>query len=667
MTPNIIPSIFTAIDQLTGPVRRMGVSLQGLGVSGTVAGARLERAFTRVNASAMQMGSSAAMIGAAMLIPLGLATKAAIDFGKGMGDVETLIDSTKESMEEMSDDVLKMGKRIPKTLEDISKALYQIRSDGIAAGHGINQAMGVLETSGKLAVAGLSSTEEAAESVTSAMNVFADEGLTSQQIANSFFKTVQGGKTKMNELNVAFGRNAAIIREAGVSLEEFNAMTATMTMTGMKAATAQVGIGQAVTALIKPSSELTQVYESLGYKGSDAFKRIVTESGGLVAAMEKIDAQGSKMGISFGEDFREKRAMTTELLLTGRLHEQYKKNYAIQMNGEDALDEAFGKQSAKAAQQFQLFRTRVRELGISVGNLLIPALTKLSDKITPIIDGITSFAREHKVLSEIIVTGIGYFGLAAVTVGAVSLAVGTVTKAFWLWKGAIVATNFVIGLSQVSLTTWGAILTGTTRYLGNATIGMNAFGFATKAAFASLLVGYGIYKSVMRELERQENEKNMNPLGFEYEGEANDKGNKKIRDKYSISEEAFNESKKYYNYQREKKLKPNQYYNMTGGISSWPWALRDNKGADSTNAPSVDSTDIKSFNQIQNQQKTDSSFNKLSSAAYVPKSTSNNITVTVENKSDYPVSATSSNSLSAPMVPIKVISTSSRKSPYPGI
>jgi TP901 family phage tail tape measure protein len=447
--PNIIPSIFTAIDQVSGPIKRMGLSLTGLGIKAGIANERIAASMATTGMAAQKIGHTGLMLGAGIILPLGLATRAAVKFESEMTDVSTLVDTNVENMDAMGDSVLRLSKKIPKPIADLSKGLYQIRSDGIAAGNGINEAFGVLESSGKLAVAGLSTVEEAAETVTSAMNVFKDENLTSEQIANSFFKTVQSGKTKMNELNVAFGRNAGIVRAAGVTLEEFNAMTATLTMTGMKAATAQTGIAQAVTALIKPSSELEQVYEALGYKGADAFKEIVLASGGLVPAMKKIDEQGQKMGIAFSDDFREKRAMLTDIELTGTLYENYKKYLEIQKNGKDELNTGFNKQQKKGAAQIQLLENSMNRLGISIGGLVVPALSKMADVIIPIIDGIAEFGKEHKILSGIVVKGIALFGMAALAIGTVGLAVSAVTKGWALWNTALTAYNFVSGVAAV--------------------------------------------------------------------------------------------------------------------------------------------------------------------------------------------------------------------------
>ena len=413
MTPNILPTIFTATGNYTPAVIKMTEATEGLGLAAK--GASKSMAMLSVSQQGVGLTGFGLMKGTMGLLALATgfaaAGREAMNFEKEMGNVGTLVDTNIENMDAMGASVLRLGKIIPKPLHEMTEALYQVRSDGIAAGNGINQAFGVLENSGKLATVGLSTVKEAAESVTSAMNVFAKEGLSSTQVANSFFKAVQAGKTTMADINSAFGRNAAIVAEAGVTLEEYNALTATLTMTGMKAANAQNGISQAVTALIKPSTDLDNVYQSLGYSGPTAFKDIVKQSGGLVAAMSRIDQQGTKMGISFGEDFREKRAMMVDLLATGTLHGSFLEKMKSQMDGVDAVSGKFAEQMTKSAQQFEIFKNGITTLGIKIGNTLLPALNSLFGILEPVMDTIGKFSDNHKFLSKLVLWGGALWGL----------------------------------------------------------------------------------------------------------------------------------------------------------------------------------------------------------------------------------------------------------------
>jgi len=66
---------------------------------------------------------------------------------------------------------LDISTRVPKSVEELTSALYDVRSAGITA----ENAMSVLEQSARLATAGLGTTKEAVNLMTSAFNTFASQ------------------------------------------------------------------------------------------------------------------------------------------------------------------------------------------------------------------------------------------------------------------------------------------------------------------------------------------------------------------------------------------------------------------------------------------------------------------------------------------------------------
>lgn len=502
--PNIIPSIFTAKDMVSMPVGVIGASVSRLGVITDATAARMSRSFTLMSTKAYEVGAATRGLALGIMVPLGLATHAAVEFEQQMGNVGTLIDTTKESLSDMSDEVLKLSKRIPKPMHDLTKGLYQIRSDGIAAGNGINQAFGVLESSGKLAVAGLSTLEEAAKTVTSAMNVFSDAGLNSQEIANSMFKTVQGGKTTMAELGASFGKNAAIIHSAGVSLYEMNAATAAITATGITASQAQNELGASVLALMKPTGNLQTIFENLGYAGEGGFKKLIGSAGGLVPALDVINAKAKELGITMSEGFGRKEALVANILISkwGQRNAAYLEELAKQMDGVNTLNGKFAEQSKTAAAQMELFKNSATRLGVSLGNSLIPALNHLMKIVEPVIDGIAEFGQKHKTITGIIVDSLGTIGLLAVGISAVSFAFGTLGKSMILIEGAIKTYNFLAGFAAVKTGAFTGALAENAAASKGAAFAMNGFGNSVKSTIASvsvLLLGLYEVNNLMNE------------------------------------------------------------------------------------------------------------------------------------------------------------------------
>ena len=375
-----IPTYFTAIDKFTAPLQQMkaGVISFGKTLNDTEKANILAINATATTAQSLMFTSGAAA--AATIAPLGLATKAAIDFQDQMASVATIVDTTKESMRGMSKEVLDLATKLPVPIKDLTEALYQIRSAGVDA----SQQFEVLHQSSKLAIAGLSTSTEATKAVTSAMVSFASQGLTAEQIANSFFLTVKEGKTKMGAINESFGTNAPLVAAAGVKLQEFNALTAAMTNSGMTAAEAQNGLKMSVLGLIRPTKEMGAVLEDLNVTSG---KDLITAYG-LSGALDMVAESAKKLGLETPKLFN-RTALTAYTLLAGSgasLHAQAQKNISEQMKGANALDEAFGKKMETAAAQIAIFTNKLETLGIIVGNKLLPTFGLLVGSIAAVTD-----------------------------------------------------------------------------------------------------------------------------------------------------------------------------------------------------------------------------------------------------------------------------------------
>jgi TP901 family phage tail tape measure protein len=282
-----IPAIFTAIDKLSGPIKKMEDSVSTFA-------ARSERKFRKIGEASANISKNAFLVGAAIAIPLSLAANSAMKFEEKMSNVATLVDTNKENMQSMGEEVLSLATKLPIPIDELTTSLYDIRSAGISA----DKAMGVLETSGKLSAAGLATASEATNIMTSAINAFASENLTAGQISDTLFKTVKAGKTNLSQMAQAFGATAPIIQSAGVKLADFSAATAALTTVGTPAAQAQNQIRAAVISMQKPTEDMTKIFAKLGVKSGP---ELIKKTGGLVPAMEAIESQGKKMGLNMAK------------------------------------------------------------------------------------------------------------------------------------------------------------------------------------------------------------------------------------------------------------------------------------------------------------------------------------------------------------------------------
>jgi len=434
---------------MTGPINRMQRAMLGLTTLSGTSGARMQRSLQDISTRSMEVAGNAAMIGAATLLPLGLATHAAMKFEKEMTNVATLMDTSKEKVSEFSDAVLAMASRTPVPLSDLTESLYQIRSEGYKGA----EALDILKQSAQLSVAGLSTATEAAKSVASAMRVFADEGITATQISDLFFKTVAVGRTKMSAINESFGETAALIHSAGTSMREMMAATAALTNSGMTASSAMISLQGATTALVKPQGEMEKVFAALGVRSGP---QLIKMMGGLVPAMKAVGETAARTGLNVNDAFGRVQGLRAYTLLTGPLADQFELDMKRMGNGINEVNEAYAKQLGTTSAQTEIAKNNLIILGVTLGSLLLPAITALTRAVTPVIQGVTTFAREHKTLTKVILYGVTAFGVFAAAVGVGAFVVGTITKAVWLWS---IATK-IATVAQAFLATVTGTLTG---------------------------------------------------------------------------------------------------------------------------------------------------------------------------------------------------------------
>jgi TP901 family phage tail tape measure protein len=454
----IIPSVFTAVDKVSSVTKGMGKSVSNYASTADDAIARTNRRYRKLGDTAFDVAGKSALVGTALVAPMALAVKSTADFEAQMSNVGTLIDTNVESLDKMGQQILNIAKRIPVPVEELTTSLYDIRSAGIPA----ERAMSTLEDSAKLARAGLGTTSEATNIMTSALNAFASEGLTSGQTADILFKTVKAGKTTISALAQAFGATAPVIQSAGVGLADFQAATAALTTVGTPAAQAQTQLRASIVALQKPTKEMESIFQRLGVSSE---KDLIKKFGGLGGAFKAVNDAGTEMGLNLSKAWSSVEAASAVTSITGATNEAYVNTLNEMTKGANAVETAFDKQSKTMASQAQLAKNNMQALSITVGTSLIPIVNGLLETVTPIINRFSNWARENRPLLDIIVKVAAGLAALAFVISAVAFVIGVYSKAQLILN--MVMTANPIGIVVVAI----GLLIAAIAYVASATTG----------------------------------------------------------------------------------------------------------------------------------------------------------------------------------------------------
>ena len=224
----------------------------------------------------------AAAVGAALLKVGSAALDFSRDFETAFAEVQTISEEARNSADSMKESILEMTTEIPVGAVEATKALYQI----VSAGYAGADAMTVLEISAKAATAGSSTTAVAADTLTTIMNSYGISADDAMKTSDMLFKTVEMGKTTLNEIGASFSQVASLAASYGVGLDESLAATAALTKLGTPTAESMTQMKAAIIAVTKSLGE--NIFKTMSF--GDA----------LSLARKKADESGEGMQKYFG-------------------------------------------------------------------------------------------------------------------------------------------------------------------------------------------------------------------------------------------------------------------------------------------------------------------------------------------------------------------------------
>jgi TP901 family phage tail tape measure protein len=178
---------------------------------------------------------------------------------------------------------------------DLLKASYDVASSGFAK---TADAAEILRASALLATGGFTTIGTAADATTSVLNAYGLASTNAARLADGFIQTQNDGKIVVGQYAQEIGRVAPIAAAAGVRIEELNAAVSVATAQGVPVGSTFAGLRQAITAVLKPTSEASEEAGKLGLafnaqalkaQGLEQFlKNVAEKTGGAADANVKL-------------------------------------------------------------------------------------------------------------------------------------------------------------------------------------------------------------------------------------------------------------------------------------------------------------------------------------------------------------------------------------------
>jgi TP901 family phage tail tape measure protein len=453
--------------------------------SGREAAAARKRAVSEGRSARSELGekfsTNTTVVGVGLIAGLGAATKAAIEWEKDFTGVAKTVDATDSEIKSLNAELRKMATEIPVSSKELAGIAEIAGQLGIKT-ESISKFTKVIAELG-------SATNLSNEEAASGLAGFATITRTSQKDFDRLASTIVGlgndGNSTEKEILAMGLRVAAAGSQIGLTNTEILAMSSTMA--GLKIE-AEAG-GSAISTTFKRmdaavrggGKELNNFAKVAGMSGPAFQKLFKTDSSKaiveFVKGLERIKKSGGDLFGTFEKlELKDLRVTDTLGRLAGASKELEKdlNTGTTAWRKNTAASEEARKKAATTAAQIQLSENNLNDLGITIGNTVVPTINTLLKTVKPTLDSFNSLDKETQ---SGIIKFTAFAGVSLVVVGrlkGVVETIGLVRKAYIGMRAmqALAATEGVTGAGRVGVA------------LSNLLIGTNA----AKAGFLSLRV-----------------------------------------------------------------------------------------------------------------------------------------------------------------------------------
>jgi len=307
-----------------------------------------------------------------------VSVKSFADFEKGMAEVQTITNASTAEFRKLESGVRDLSKRIGLDLGDSVKGLYEALSANVPR----ENALSFLEVAAKAGIAGVTTTKTSVDGLTSALNAYKIPAANAAEISDKFFIAVRNGKTNFEQLAGSIGQVLPTASAFGVSLDEVLASVASLTKQGVKTTESMTQLKAAMVALAKPNKDMAVLLDDLGFGSGTA----MLKSLGLVGSLEALRLAAGDLD-TLTAALGSTEALGAAMALTGANAQTFQADLADVRGAAGATDKAFATMDGTTSAAMAKLKASLTDLAVTVGQILVPAITPLVDKVKSLADG----------------------------------------------------------------------------------------------------------------------------------------------------------------------------------------------------------------------------------------------------------------------------------------
>ena len=319
--------------------------------------------------------------------------QAAQEYETAIAKVSTIADAQAVPIEEMSSEIMKLSNTTGIAASQIADDVY----NAISAGQQTGDAVNFVSYSTKLAKAGFAESAQTLDVLTTILNAYGMEAEEVSKVSDMLVQTQNKGKVSVGELSSVMGKIIPTANANNVALEQLCAGYAIMTSKGIAAAETTTYMNSMLNELSKSG---TTAEKTLRATTGKSFKDLMTEGKSLGEVIEILQQEAEKSGKSLNDMFGSAEAGKAAVSLLSGGVEGFNEQVAGMVDSVGATEEAFAKMDQTTEAKMQKAKNSIANLGIVLGQNLLPIVGNLADKVAAVVVKVSEFAQANPKLVQ---------------------------------------------------------------------------------------------------------------------------------------------------------------------------------------------------------------------------------------------------------------------------
>lgn len=319
--------------------------------------------------------------------------QAAQKYETAMAKVGTIADTKQVPLEQLSSEIMKLSNTTGIAAEAIADDVY----NAISAGQKTGDAVNFVSNSAKLAKAGFAESSQTLDVLTTILNAYGMEASKVGDVSDMLIQIQNKGKVTVGELSSVMGKIIPTANANGVALEQLGAGYAIMTSKGIAAAETTTYMNSMLNELGKSGTTADKLLRQTAGK---SFKELMADGKSLGDVLGIMQEAAESSGKSLSDVFGSAEAGKAAVSLLSNGVDGFNESVKGMVESAGATEEAFAKMENTTEAKMQKAKNSIANLGIVLGQNLLPIVGNLADKVAAVVIKVSEFAQANPKLVQ---------------------------------------------------------------------------------------------------------------------------------------------------------------------------------------------------------------------------------------------------------------------------